>query len=423
MFAVRFGIPQPLRRDDVVPAPTPPAQLHQQQPQQHQPRRQQQHAPAVDAAVQMRDNEDDDTIFGVRSGRLFLLYFFGAFVLVRVWMLVVDANNDVYTGLAIAAMAIGLMAYCRWRRLYYEDLHALAQHDAELRARELAPEAMEEFVALQDAIRRAHGSRNNNLAMVVPDASDPQGHLALLLIAGLPSLVYAERRPTSPRSALASSSNLVGLERVAPVTDCSGGGDDVGVGVGAGGDDCQASRSTDTTSSHGGPGRTSINIGSGGGGGSGDDDVESALVLAGGGSPSAQPTPRLRPKPPSERERERDTLCMVCLADFVPGDVITYLPCACSHRYHRTCIALWLSRKTKCPLCCTELLGTGGGGTTAVGGTTTGGGGGNGAPPAPAPSQPEPMRARVVAVAGAASAAAPALAAAADEGTVAGRPP
>jgi hypothetical protein len=104
MFAVRFGIPQPLRRDDVVPAPTPPAQQHQQQPQQHQPRRQQ-HAPAVDAAVQMRDNEDDDTIFGVRSGRLFLLYFFGAFVLVRVWMLVVDANNDVYTGLAIAAMA------------------------------------------------------------------------------------------------------------------------------------------------------------------------------------------------------------------------------------------------------------------------------------------------------------------------------
>jgi hypothetical protein len=31
------------------------------------------------------------------------------------------------------------------------------------------------------------------------------------------------------------------------------------------------------------------------------------------------------------------------------------LPCACGHKYHRTCIAVWLGRKNSCPLCCTQV--------------------------------------------------------------------
>ena len=48
----------------------------------------------------------------------------------------------------------------------------------------------------------------------------------------------------------------------------------------------------------------------------------------------------------------------MCLADFVPGEIITVLPCACGHKYHRTCIAVWLGRKNSCPLCCTQVRGT-----------------------------------------------------------------
>jgi len=42
--------------------------------------------------------------------------------------------------------------------------------------------------------------------------------------------------------------------------------------------------------------------------------------------------------------------CSVCLAAFEPEDVLAVLPC--QHRFHRDCIAKWLSEcRSKCPLC------------------------------------------------------------------------
>ena len=38
-------------------------------------------------------------------------------------MLVVAADNDVYTALAIVAMAIGLVAYCRWRQRHVYEMN------------------------------------------------------------------------------------------------------------------------------------------------------------------------------------------------------------------------------------------------------------------------------------------------------------
>ena len=57
---------------------------------------------------------------------MFLLYFFGAFVIVRLWMLVVAADNDIYTALAIVAMAVGFVVYCRWRQRYLYEMNDAA---------------------------------------------------------------------------------------------------------------------------------------------------------------------------------------------------------------------------------------------------------------------------------------------------------
>ena len=53
---------------------------------------------------------------------------------------------------------------------------------------------------------------------------------------------------------------------------------------------------------------------------------------------------------------------MICLSNFQDGDILTFLPCACGHQYHRVCLISWLERKVTCPLCTASvgglLLGT-----------------------------------------------------------------
>eukprot|EP00475_Leptophrys_vorax_P023555 TRINITY_DN3222_c0_g1_i2.p2 TRINITY_DN3222_c0_g1~~TRINITY_DN3222_c0_g1_i2.p2 ORF type:complete len:305 (+),score=-0.25 TRINITY_DN3222_c0_g1_i2:1641-2555(+) len=46
--------------------------------------------------------------------------------------------------------------------------------------------------------------------------------------------------------------------------------------------------------------------------------------------------------------------CTVCLADFAPGELVRCLP-ACGHRFHVSCIDLWLSARVTCPVCRTCL--------------------------------------------------------------------
>lgn len=42
--------------------------------------------------------------------------------------------------------------------------------------------------------------------------------------------------------------------------------------------------------------------------------------------------------------------CSVCLSAFEADDIVASLPC--QHRFHRDCIAKWLSEcRCKCPLC------------------------------------------------------------------------
>ena len=45
--------------------------------------------------------------------------------------------------------------------------------------------------------------------------------------------------------------------------------------------------------------------------------------------------------------------CVICLEQFSPGDVISYLPCF--HFYHYICIKSWIENKSKCPLCNSEI--------------------------------------------------------------------
>ena len=47
----------------------------------------------------------------------------------------------------------------------------------------------------------------------------------------------------------------------------------------------------------------------------------------------------------------QEPLCMICLSNFQDGDILTQLPCACGHQYHRVCLISWLERKVTCPLC------------------------------------------------------------------------
>ncbi|XP_074569873.1 putative E3 ubiquitin-protein ligase RHY1A [Curcuma longa] len=41
--------------------------------------------------------------------------------------------------------------------------------------------------------------------------------------------------------------------------------------------------------------------------------------------------------------------CVVCLEEFVTGDILVHLPCA--HRFHWNCAQPWLETRPRCPCC------------------------------------------------------------------------
>ncbi|XP_014493387.1 RING-H2 finger protein ATL7 [Vigna radiata var. radiata] len=51
----------------------------------------------------------------------------------------------------------------------------------------------------------------------------------------------------------------------------------------------------------------------------------------------------------------KDTQCSVCLIDYQPEDRLQQIP-ACRHTFHMSCIDLWLTTHTTCPLCRFSLL-------------------------------------------------------------------
>mmetsp|Transcript_24866 Transcript_24866/g.44915 ORF Transcript_24866/g.44915 Transcript_24866/m.44915 type:complete len:276 (-) Transcript_24866:501-1328(-) len=54
-------------------------------------------------------------------------------------------------------------------------------------------------------------------------------------------------------------------------------------------------------------------------------------------------------RPSGAHAGETKRLCTVCLESYTDGDKIRILPC--HHRFHMSCIDLWLSNKRFCPLC------------------------------------------------------------------------
>ncbi|XP_057458713.1 RING-H2 finger protein ATL7-like isoform X2 [Lotus japonicus] len=52
-----------------------------------------------------------------------------------------------------------------------------------------------------------------------------------------------------------------------------------------------------------------------------------------------------------------DTQCSVCLLDYQAEDRLQQIP-ACGHTFHMSCIDLWLSSHSTCPLCRLSLLTT-----------------------------------------------------------------
>ncbi|CAK8575211.1 unnamed protein product [Lathyrus sativus] len=53
----------------------------------------------------------------------------------------------------------------------------------------------------------------------------------------------------------------------------------------------------------------------------------------------------------------KDTLCSVCLLDYQPDDRLQQIP-VCGHTFHMSCIDLWLTSHSTCPLCRLSLLPT-----------------------------------------------------------------
>ncbi|GJP40245.1 hypothetical protein CLOM_g24514 [Closterium sp. NIES-68] len=56
----------------------------------------------------------------------------------------------------------------------------------------------------------------------------------------------------------------------------------------------------------------------------------------------------------AEQAKESDCVsfrqCCICLSDYEPGDKIKSLP-VCGHRFHESCIDMWLEGKRTCPVC------------------------------------------------------------------------
>ncbi|KAI8071732.1 hypothetical protein BC940DRAFT_293573 [Gongronella butleri] len=83
----------------------------------------------------------------------------------------------------------------------------------------------------------------------------------------------------------------------------------------------------------------------------GDDTTSVASDVP--ASPPAQPTPvppQELQNPQNQQNQQQEEACVICLDDFVHGEVVRKLPCG--HEYHCECIDPWLTIKSaSCPLC------------------------------------------------------------------------
>lgn len=48
-------------------------------------------------------------------------------------------------------------------------------------------------------------------------------------------------------------------------------------------------------------------------------------------------------------EEEDEATCVICLCEYVTGELVTFLPCG--HHFHKKCIDEWLATDKSCPLC------------------------------------------------------------------------
>ena len=253
---------------------------------------------------QERDNEQYDNVRNrdlreeareregwIRNTRVVLLYFFAAFVIIRVWILVVATNNRVYISITAIAMGILLGFYLRWRRRYVMMLRE--EYANRQQERDAPSGTIQEFLNIQAAIRAAQNGG------IVTSAGSYLPNSMSLLVAALPTIVYQPVVSQSlPPPKNVSHQNLLSSFITGPVSGGSAKVAPVPVPL---------------------PG-TSIQTGA---------DLESG----------------------GDKGESQDPLCMVCLEYFQAGDILTCLPCACAHKYHRVCLIAWLERKTTCPLC------------------------------------------------------------------------
>ena len=126
-----------------------------------------------------------------RNSRIILLYFFAGFVIIRIWLLVVATDNKVYMAVTAVAMSSGIVFYFLWRRRYgiiQREEHAMRQRD-----RELPGVTIQEFLAVQAAMRSAQTGET------VVAAGTLLPHNMPLLIAALPFITYEGTPSTHPK--------------------------------------------------------------------------------------------------------------------------------------------------------------------------------------------------------------------------------
>lgn len=165
-------------------------------------------------AVRRRQNIRGDNIFEYfetcRNGRMILLYLFAAFVIIRIWILVVNTQNSVFISITAVAMAIVLILYfrCRLRflRIFREENIARME-----RQRDIPSASIQEFLAIQAAMRSAQ-NRGQQTSLSRP--------LYLsMLIAALPTTIY--NPPTPRRTIFEPLSTMLGANahsQIVPTT-------------------------------------------------------------------------------------------------------------------------------------------------------------------------------------------------------------
>ncbi|XP_044972732.1 RING-H2 finger protein ATL67-like [Hordeum vulgare subsp. vulgare] len=56
------------------------------------------------------------------------------------------------------------------------------------------------------------------------------------------------------------------------------------------------------------------------------------------------------PKAPFSRAAGGDTMCSICLSEYMDGEMLRLMP-ECRHRFHVMCLDAWLRRSGSCPVC------------------------------------------------------------------------